>query len=385
MVDMTRGRWAFDIGLALLLVVLGLVEVWLPLASVMGEGSPIISTIGVLWFHLLHLTQRRAHPWVALAGLLVWPVLSVLNGGQVQVLFFGQLVPIMVLVFSLARHAPSPLRWIAGGCGIVLITAADLSIPVLRESTEILFHWGALTLSYVAGHMLRVSAERTAEHAVRAHTAEASARESALIAIASERARIARELHDIVAHSVGVMVVQAGAAEQVVEDDPEFARRALATICSTGSSALGEMRRLVGVLRDPDVGHDLAPQPGVAALGDLVERARESGLEVDLEVTGQRPHLPAGLDLTAYRIVQEALTNVRRHSQATRALVVMDYGPETLEICVSDHGPAAPSGGAPGHGLLGMRERASLFGGQVEAGAQGHGFQVRAVLPLERV
>jgi signal transduction histidine kinase len=143
---------------------------------------------------------------------------------------------------------------------------------------------------------------------VRAHRVEAAAREGTLVAVAGERARIARELHDSVAHSVGVMVVQAGAAEQVVEDDPEFARRALGTIRSTGSGALTEMRRLVTMLRDPQTAGDLAPQPGVASLPSLVEAERQSGLEVDLQVSGPRPDLPAGLDLTAYRIVQEALS-----------------------------------------------------------------------------
>ncbi|MFK5633833.1 sensor histidine kinase [Ornithinimicrobium sp. LYQ103] len=381
---MTRARWAVDVVLALVVAAVGLLEIWLPMESVMGEGSPVVSTIGVLTFAAL-LTQRRARPWVALAAFAVWPLLGTTQRGDMQVLFFGQLVPVMVLVFSLARHGPGRLRWVSGVCGVVFVTVADLFIPLLQTPNELIFHWGAITLSYLLGHALRVSNDRVAAEAVRAHEAESRSRERAQAAISEERARIARELHDIVAHSVGVMVVQAGAAQQVVEEDPEFAHRALGTIRSTGSGALAEMRRLVAMLRDTEVAHDLSPQPGIAALPDLVEAARGAGLEVDLEVTGEPPSLPAGLDLTAYRIVQEALTNVRRHSTATRAQVAMDFGPGELEIRVTDGGPSRMRGGEPGHGLLGMRERAALFGGQVETDAGERGFTVRAVLPLERV
>ena len=384
MTVMTRSSWAVDIGVALLLAVLGLVEVWLPMESVMGDGSPVVSTVGVLWF-AAHVSQRRARPWMALAGLLVWPVLGIAQQGDLQLLFFGQLVPVMVLVFSIARHGHGRIRWVGALCGILFVSVADLFVPVLQTPNELIFHWGAIVLSFLLGHALRVSEDRTAAHAVRALRAETAARERALTAVAEERARIARELHDIVAHSVGVIVVQAGAAEQVVEEDPEFARRALGTIRSTGSGALTEMRRLVTMLRDPDTVLDLAPQPGSATLPELVDAARESGLAVDLEVSGERPALPAGLDLTAYRIVQEALTNVRRHSPATHAQVAMDFGDEELSITVRDPGPArAPDAAGPGHGLVGMRERAALFGGRVETEQGERGFTLRAVLPLER-
>ena len=383
MAPMTRARWVVDLGLAALVTTIGLLEIWLPMESVMGEGSPVVSTVGVLAFGAL-LSLRRARPWAALGAFLVWPVLGVAQG-SLQLLFFGQLVPVAVLVYSLARHGSQRLRWVGAVCGIVFVSVADLFLPLLRDPSELVFHWGVITLSYLLGHALRVSSDRVAAEAVRAHEAESRSRERAQTAISEERARIARELHDIVAHSVGVIVVQAGAAEQVVEEDPEFARRALGTIRSTGSGALTEMRRLVAMLRDTEVEHDLAPQPGIAALPDLVEAARDAGLQVDLEVTGERPSLPAGLDLTAYRIVQEALTNVRRHSGATRAQVAMDFGPGALEIRVSDTGPRRDGQGEPGHGLLGMRERAALFGGQVETDAGERGFTVRAVLPLERV
>lgn len=381
---MTRRRWLFDAGLAVAVAALGLVEVWLPMESVEGDGSPVVSTVGILWF-AAHLSQRRVRPWVALAGFLVWPVLGMIVAGDLQVLFFGQLVPVMVLVYSLGRHASGSLRWVAPACGIVFVTFADLFMPMLQAPNELIFHWAAIALSYLVGHTLRVAEERASREAVRAHQAEAAAREKAITAVAEERARIARELHDIVAHSVGTIVVQAGAAEQVVEEDPEFARKALGTIRSTGSSALAEMRRLVSVLRDPVAGADFAPQPGLGSLGELVDRAREAGLDVNLEVRGDGLDLPTGVDLAAYRIVQEALTNVRRHSEASSAEVSLDVAPGVLRIEVSDEGPPRDPDGPPGHGLLGMRERAALYGGRVEAVPAGSGFVVRAELPLEQV
>jgi signal transduction histidine kinase len=369
---------------AALVAVAGLVEVWLPMESVWGHGSPVVSTVGILWF-AAHLTQRRARPWVAMAGLLVWPTMGLLTGGRLQVGFFGQLVPLLVLVFSMARHGRGRQRWLGAVSVALFLVVADVFVPLLQTPNEIVFHWAAVVLAFLCGHGLRLSADRAAAEAVRAHRAEAASRERAVAAIAEERARIARELHDIVAHAVGVIVVQAGAAEQVVEDDPEVARAALGAIRTTGASALAEMRRVVAVLRAPEVEGDLAPQPGVATLPDLVDAVRRTGLEVDLEVSGERAVLPAGLDLTAYRIVQEALTNVRRHSYADRAAVVMEFGRDALEIRVRDAGPSRPGRGEPGHGILGMRERTALFGGHVRTFAEEHGFTVHAVLPLERV
>lgn len=374
-----------DLAVPALVAALGLFEIWLPLESVMGDGSPVVSSIGVLLFAAL-LTQRRVRPWLSLSGLAVWPLLGFLQDGRMQVLFFGQLVPLMVLVYSLARYGDRRVRWAAAIGGIAFVSLADLFIPLLRDPSELIFHWAAVTLSYILGNALRRFEERARDEAVRAHVAETRARERALAAVGEERARIARELHDIVAHAVGVIVVQAGAAEQVVEEDPEFARAALSTIRTTGSSALGEMRRLVTVLREPSEETDLTPQPGIDSLPELVERARRIGLDVDLVVEGGDRRLPAGLDLAAFRIVQEALTNVRRHSQAGRARVRLALDSRQVHIEVDDDGPAEPGRytDGSGHGLIGMRERAALYGGTLDAGPRGAGFAVRAILPLEQ-
>jgi signal transduction histidine kinase len=197
-----------------------------------------------------------------------------------------------------------------------------------------------------------------------------------------ERARIARELHDVIAHSVSVIVVQAGAAEPLVEEDPEQARLALRTIRSTASDALGEMRRLLGILRAADDELSFSPQPSIAELEPLLAQARAGGLEVELRVDGKPRLLAPGVDLAAYRIVQEALTNSRKHAGASSATVALRYAPSLLEIRVVDDGTAAGPQAVAGHGLVGMRERVGLYNGALEVGScDGGGFLVRAVLP----
>ena len=224
-------------------------------------------------------------------------------------------------------------------------------------------------------------------------------------AVAEERARIARELHDVVAHSVSVMVVQAGAARRTLASSPDQATTALGQIESTGRQALVEMRRLLGLLRDGDrEDAALAPQPGLAHLESLAAAAREAGLPVEVAVEGESRPLPAGVDLSAYRIVQEALTNSLKHAGPARASVRVCYGREVLEVQVWDDGngseppsaaavPLRPAGSPvgsdrqdrrSGHGLIGMRERVAMFGGTLEAGPRpGGGYRVAARLPLD--
>jgi signal transduction histidine kinase len=216
-------------------------------------------------------------------------------------------------------------------------------------------------------------------------------------AVAEERGRIARELHDVVAHSVSVMVVQAGAARRSVAANPDQATAALTQIEATGRQALAEMRRLLGLLRDGQDGTAaLTPQPSLAHLDSLLAAAREAGLPVELTVDGEPRQLPAGIDLSAYRIVQEALTNSLKHAGPATATVRLRYGSKALDVQVSDDGQGVESAsGRPGsdsdgqdrrsgHGLIGMRERVALFGGALEVGTRpGGGFQVAARLPLD--
>ncbi|KAE8764251.1 sensor histidine kinase [Georgenia thermotolerans] len=373
-----------DLVVAGLVATVGLVEVWVPLVSASGSGSRVVSSAGIVAFAAF-LTQRRTRPAVSLLALLVWPVIGVLTGGSVQILFFGQLVPLTFLVYSVARHGRGRVVWVGLLAAAAFMALADLTIEWLQEPGEIIFHWGFLVLASLIGRGLRLSEDRAVAAALRAAEVETTSRERTLAALADEQARIARELHDVVAHSVSVMVVQAGAAEQVVADDPRHVREALATIRTTGTGALAEMRRVVAMLRQPDAAGELAPQPDVAGLPSLVEQARAPGLAVDLEVHGTPVALPAGLGLAVYRIAQEALTNVRRHAAASHARVLLRYGPGALELEVTDNGhggPATAPHGSAGHGLIGMRERASMYGGRLETTATPGGYTVRAVLPV---
>jgi signal transduction histidine kinase len=205
-------------------------------------------------------------------------------------------------------------------------------------------------------------------------------------AVAAERAAMARELHDVVAHHMSVMVVQAGAARAVGDSDPAAASDALRQIETSGRTGLAEMRRLLGILKAEGDGDGRTPQPGLADLGELLDSMRATGLAVEAVVEGSPRPLPPGVDLSAYRIVQEALTNVLRHAGGASARVLIRYEPDALELEIADDGPGPPDGqqASAGHGLIGMRERAQLFGGAFEAGPRpGGGFLVRARLPFE--
>jgi signal transduction histidine kinase len=372
---------AVDASICVAVTATGLVEVLAPLESRQGEGSAAVSAatvvvVGVaLWWRR---TQPLPSASVVLAGLVVPDLL-----GPAYVLFYGQFVPMMVATFAVARHGRGRQPYLGGAVAAAALLYADFFIEVLQSPGEVVFHWGVLLIAWSFGSWQRVMAGRAEASLRRAVEVEVAAAERTMSAVLEERTRIARELHDIVAHSMSVMVVQAGAAEQVVTDDPGQAREALRQIRRTGTGALAEMRRLVGVLRDPDESGLLAPQPGLAGLEALVEDARSAGLPISLAVSGAPRELPAGLDLAAYRIVQEALTNVRRHApSATTVTVDLHFGDDDLRIEVRDDGPGAGSTEG-GHGLIGMRERVQLYGGRLRAAAlPGRGFQVSADLPL---
>jgi signal transduction histidine kinase len=206
--------------------------------------------------------------------------------------------------------------------------------------------------------------------------------------LARERASIARELHDVIAHSVSVMVIQAGAAEQLLESNPAQARQSMQAVQELGRSTVGELRRMLGILRDRPEELALNPQPGLAALPRLLRQLGEAGLDVGLHTEGDPVALPPGADLSAYRIVQEALTNTLRHARPGHARpahgeVRLRYSPDALELEIDDDGGVASRGDGKGHGLVGMRERAALYGGTFSAGPRpGGGYRVRARLLL---
>jgi signal transduction histidine kinase len=265
----------------------------------------------------------------------------------------------------------------------VAVIVAHLALPARGGNTAqtALIFLGVTAVVWIRGDAVRsglVEAERQRELRARR-------------AVADERTRIARELHDVVSQALGVIVMQAGGAGSVpVLEEPD-AKAVLATIEQTGRQAFAEMRRLVGVLRDDDEAAALAPQPTVGEIPALLERLASAGLDVDLEIEGTRREAPAGVELSAYRIVQEALTNTLKHSGAGHATVRLSWSQDHLEVEVSDDGPVAGVVVPPpvradsgGKGLVGMRERVMLFGGELEAGPSPHGgYRVAARLPLE--
>jgi signal transduction histidine kinase len=309
-------------------------------------------------------------------------------------------VAILILLYTLAAYTPRRTSvWGLAVClggsavGIVRwISLVDHSLLQWLTVAAMLFAGPAL-LAWVLGDSMRYRRAYYASLEDRAARLEAERDAQVQIAAAAERARIARELHDVIAHNVSVMVVQADGASYALASDPARAREALTAISATGRQALAEMRRLLGVLRREGDGanSERAPQPGIGELGELLDQARGAGLPVSFTVEGDSRPLPGGVALAAYRIVQESLTNTRKHAgPVTSASVLLRYSPDTVVLTISDDGWGDLGGaalpGASGHGLTGMRERVAMYGGSITAGPRpGGGFEVVATLPLTPV
>jgi signal transduction histidine kinase len=334
----------------------------------------------------LPLAFRRRHP-LAVLGVIELAValhLSVLGAG-----LHAETVGLAAAVFTVAAQLPrgDSLRAAAAAGGLNLLIFAVLAGLGHTDAPGGAF---GLTLAvagaWALGDNLGTRRAYLASLEDRAARAEREQQQRAERAVLDERARIARELHDVVAHHVSAIAVQAGAAEEIAETDPRRARQALRTIQGASRQALAEMRALVGVLRDQPEDTQLAPQPGLAQLDRLVAQTRAAGLEVRVHVEGAPRALPEALDLSAFRVVQEALTNTLRHAHATRAEVLVRYGDDDLELVVSDDGAAngaEPAVAGAGRGLIGMRERVALFHGSLDVGrAATGGFRVRAILPI---
>jgi signal transduction histidine kinase len=241
-----------------------------------------------------------------------------------------------------------------------------------------------IAVSWTVGFVVSRRTEHARELAERARRLEREQVEAAERAVAEERQRIARELHDVIAHSVSVMTVQAGAVRRLLRPDQEKERQALETVEATGREALTEMRRLVGLLREQGAMPEFSPQPGMGTLDSLLDGVRAAGLPVELEVAGAPRELPPGVDLAAYRVVQEALTNALKYAGPAHAWVAITWADEQLELEIANDGKGDGVGQGGGHGLAGMRERVLLYGGEIESGARdGGGYVVRARLPLE--
>lgn len=270
------------------------------------------------------------------------------------------------------------------GIAIVYATLAYVisSFPNPRPS-EYFWIYTFVTCAWLAGFSIAHRTHQAAELRERAELAESEREEQARLAVEEERARISRELHDVIAHTVSVMVVQTGAVRRLLRPEQQRERDALVGVEETGREALTEMRRLLGILREPEEVGALSPQPSLQRVGALVEQVREAGLPVRLKVEGQVAPLPPGVDLCAFRIVQEALTNTLKHAGPAHAEVLVRYAGDDVELEVLDDGRGANGASSGGHGLLGMKERALLCGGTFETGAApGGGFAVRARLPI---
>lgn len=296
---------------------------------------------------------------------------------------------IVVPIYSVAAHSEFPRALIGAAMGL-----AAGALGTLAEENEGVGDFVAnysfiavvlVGMPWIGGRALRSRQLRAAALEDRAEALQRESEERARAAVAEERLRIARELHDVVGHSLGVIVVQAGAERATLAPDQDATRDTLVTIEQTGRQALGEMRRLLDMLRRDDEEVALAPQPSLAHLEALLENVRAAGLPVELRVEGQEPPLPPGIDLSAYRIIQEALTNALKHAGPARARVTVRYAADALELEIADDGPgAAHARDGVGHGLAGMGERVALHGGTLRTGSRpGGGYGVSVRLPFE--
>jgi signal transduction histidine kinase len=288
------------------------------------------------------------------------------------------LLPFLLAVYSVGAHAdPAP--------GLVGLVAAIGAIAV-DEPDDLVVMGPLCVLTWLSGRLVRDWRRQARELASLAEQLAQERADTARLAVADERTRIARELHDVVGHNLSLLVLQAGAERLALEPTRADTAAALGAIERSGRATLAELRRLVGVLRQDDDGPELAPLPGLRGLPALADQVRAAGLAVDLAVDGEPAPLPGGLDVSAYRIVQEALTNALRHATgATRVVVRVGWSPRELCLEVTDDGSPPPGVRPDGHGLIGMRERVTLFGGTFRAGPLAdRGWQVRTMLPLDR-
>jgi signal transduction histidine kinase len=362
--------------LALLLTVLAVTTVT---TSLSAEG-PVWANVAVATAMGASLLWRRSHALEVGAFVCVCSI-----GMELFLTSPPDAVGLTVLVVAASYSMGAHLDRRRSLVGLAIVVGSVLLVALLFLPSDVF--WPVTFFAFVpwlTGRTIRNHTTLARELAEKAERAEHAREEEERRAIAAERARIARELHDVLAHNLSVMVVQAGAARRVLERDPDRAVEAAGLIEQTGREALHEVRHLFGPVRRGE-GEDLFGPPSLARVDGLVERARAAGLRVALRVDGEPVPLPTGVDLTAYRVVQEALTNTLKHAGAAEATILVSYEPNEVVLCVEDdgHGPNGDLGDAGGgHGLVGMRERVQLYGGILQAGRRrGGGFAVRVRLP----
>ena len=369
-------RRVLDIAISFGILVLGLVEV-LSKSGYQLRGlwvASVFLTAGVVLF------RRRAPLLVMVVLLALIAAGSATDPPQdASFWFFATLVA----TYALGAHADVRV----GLAGLALVLAFFTVGAIVDDQTvgDVIFIGILFTGTWVIGRLLERRTNEAARLERHTRVLEQEREQRAREAIAEERARIARELHDIVAHGVSTMVLQVGGVRRRLTPDQQAELEALMNVEETGRRSLAEMHRMLGMMRQADNGNLLAPQPGLARLDDLAESMRAAGLPVELTVDGEPADLPSGLDLSAYRIIQEALTNTLKHAGPARARVAVTYGADAVDLEVLDDGggSANGNGAAGGHGLVGMRERVALFDGSLETGARPEGgYRVHARLPL---
>jgi signal transduction histidine kinase len=378
-VRLPRNRRVVDALLALGAAAVLVVE----LALGSAEKHPTLSAVLLVVF-AAPLAFRRTAPrttWVAMVAL---GVVCAWLGTPIDTLS-GTLLIVLLVIYSIGRDLDERPAEV----GLALVVAGILTIVAVGGQTagaaDVTFPCAIGVAAWAIGRGVRSRATLVRALAERAEQLHAEREANAAAAVARERRRIARELHDVVAHGVSVMTLQAQGGARMLDSEPEEARRAFAAIEQTGRRSLVEMRRLLGMLRRDDDELPLAPQPSLSQLDALAEQVRAAGLPVELVCEGEPAALPPGVDLSAFRIVQEALTNALKHAGPTQAKVTVRYGERELELEVADSGDGVGEDDTDGgHGLVGMRERVSVFGGDLEAGRRPEGgYLVRVRLPLD--
>jgi signal transduction histidine kinase len=356
-----------------------------------GHEKPDLSSLVIVAVIMAALAFRQRFPFA---------VLAVTAGGNLMLtvlghdLTFAEVLAFVIAVFTIAARRALAISSIGGALAMACFIAVVLAMPGNIGSVGVITDIALIAGVWWVGRSLRLRRAYLAELEHRAERLERARDSDARTARVEERSRIARELHDVVAHHVSVMTVQAGAARRILDKDPDSAREAMVTIEDVGRTTLDEMRRIVGVLRterdSKAAGPELSPQPGIHEVGALVDHVRETGLSVQLWMEGDPRPLSTGVNLAAYRLIQEALTNSLKHAgPQARAWVRIHYNPRELTVEVEDDGRGvaaalADNGDNPGHGLVGMHERVALYGGELRIGPRsGGGFEVRARFPLD--
>lgn len=359
-----------------LLVLAAQIELWL--APIEASDKPMLVPLALAL--PISLLSRVRLPLLVLAvNLAGWILIDLIgivstSGESADPVILG--LTLGISIYSVGAHTRPGVPFVGG----LVLVAALVALGTLSEDQsdfgDVVFFSVVFGGVWLAGRAIRRRRQREAELVLERDT-------KAVAAVAEERTRIARELHDVVAHAVSVIVLQARGGRRVLDDDPADAREAFDTIEQTGKEALAEMRRLLGLLRADDEELALAPQPSLGQLDRLAAQVREAGLPVEVAIEGEPRELPPGVDVSAYRIVQEALTNALRHAGPARARVLVRYGEDELELEITDDGPGVTNGDGGGHGLVGIRERVAVYGGDLRAGARTEGgYALRARLPL---